>query len=219
MATTMQQPTRNGTPSAPAGLRIAGRKRRRPTWVAVGVMIVCGSGLAMALWASSLSDRVSVLAAAREVPAGQRIEAADLRVVDVAADSGLAILPAGRRDEVVGQLAVLTIPRGALVQRAQIQGGSAIPEGSAVVGVALKPGAVPVGDLRVGDRVSVVRVAQNAAEELGEATVFAVRPDTATNSGTVVSLLVAQRRATAVAQAAGLDQVRLVLLEQRRAPS
>ena len=216
MATTMQQRSRNGSPPTPAGLRIAGRKRRRPAWVAVGVMIVCGSGLAMALWASSLSDRVAVLAAARDVPAGQRIEAADLRVVDVAADSGLAIVPAGQRDEIVGQLAVLTIPRGALVQRAQVNGGSAIPDGSVVVGVALKPGAIPVDDLQVGDRVSVVRVTQDAAEQLGEATVFAIRPDTSTSSGTVVSLLVSQGRATEVAHAAGLDQVRLVLLEQRR---
>jgi hypothetical protein len=215
MTATIDRPARNGTaPPAPAGLRVAGRKRRRPAWVAAGVMIVFGSGLAMALWASSLSDRVSVLAVAREIPAGERIDPGDLRLVDVAAGSGLVTMPASSRADVVGELATVTIPAGALLQPAHVDGTSAIPAGFAVVGVSLRPGAMPVGDLGVGDRVLVVDAGQEDARELAEATVFAVRPDPSSAAATVVSLLVPESQATEVAQSGALEQVQLVLVSQ-----
>jgi hypothetical protein len=213
MTATIERPTRSG-PAAPAGLRVAGRKRRRPAWVAAGVLIVFGSGLAMAVWASSLSDRVSVLAVTHQVAAGERIESEDLRVVDVGKGEGLSTMPASARGTVIGKVASVTIPAGALLQPAHVEGSSAIPDGKAVVGVSLHPGAMPVGDLAVGDRVLVVDAGRDGAEELAEATVFAIRPDPSSSSATVVSLLVPKARATSIARAGGLDQVQLVLVSQ-----
>lgn len=213
---TIERPARNGTGSspAPAGLRVAGRKRRRPAWVAAGVMIVFGSGLAMAMWASSLSDRVSVLAVSREVPAGERIDLEDLRVVDVAADSDLVTMPSAARDQVVGELATVTIPAGALLQPAHIDGSSAIPDGMVVLAVSLRPGAMPVGDLGVGDEVVVIDAGPEEAREVAEATVFAIRPDPSSTAATVVSLLVPEARVSSVARAGSLEQVQLVLVSQ-----
>jgi hypothetical protein len=168
----------------------------------------------MALWASSLSDRVSVLAVTHQVAAGERIGSDDLRVVDVGAGGGLATMPASARTEVLGKVASLTIPAGALLQPAHLSGTSAIPEGKAVVGVSLHPGAMPVGDLAVGDRVLVIDAGRDEAEELAEATVFAIRPDPSSASSMVVSLLVPKGRATSIARAGGLDQVQLVLVSQ-----
>jgi hypothetical protein len=177
-------------------------------------MIVFGSGLAMALWVSSLSDRVSVLAAAHEVPAGERIDLDDLRVVDVAGGSGLVTMPASARDDVVGELATVTIPAGALLQPAHVDGTSAIPTGKAVIGVSLRPGAMPVGDLGVGDEVLVIESSPEEARQLATATVFAVRPDPSANAATVVSLLVPESKASAVARAGSQEQVQLVLVAQ-----
>jgi hypothetical protein len=183
--------------------------------------MVLGAGAASSMWAAALGDRVSVLASAREIAAGERIELSDLRTVDVAADTGLAVLGVGERDGVVGQLATVTVPAGSLLQPAHLTSESLIPSGRAVVGVSLEPGALPVYELRVGDRVAVVDAAAEGHGELGEAEVFAVRaPGASTgasavsSTATVVSLLVARSEAAAVARAAGANEVRLVLVEQ-----
>ena len=47
------EPLAPGGPTSPAGVRFAGRPQRRVSWIALGVIVVLGSGLGFALWASS----------------------------------------------------------------------------------------------------------------------------------------------------------------------
>ncbi|CAA9263870.1 MAG: hypothetical protein AVDCRST_MAG50-3040 [uncultured Acidimicrobiales bacterium] len=177
-------------------------------------MIVFGSALGFASWAVSLGQREAVLATAREVPAGERIELADLRSVDVAADTGLSVLRVEDRDRVVGQLARVTIPAGSLIQPPHLSAKSVIPAGSVVVGVSISPGAMPTSKLGVGDRVSVIRAEPNTAQDLGTASVFSVARAHSSSPDMLVSLLVTAGSAMSISQAAGADQVRLALVEQ-----
>jgi len=180
----------------------------------MGVMIVFGSALGFASWAVSLGHREAVLATSREVSAGERIQLEDLRSVDVAADTGLSVLRVGERDRVVGQLARVTIPAGSLIQPPHLSAESVIPAGSVVVGVSVAPGAMPTSNLGPGDRVLVFRAEPSSAQDLGPARVFAVGRADSGSADMLVSLLVTTGSAMAISQAAGAEQVRLVLVEQ-----
>jgi hypothetical protein len=202
-------------PMAPLG---TGTKRRRSSWVALGVLLVAGSALGFAVWGANLGHRQLVVVAAREIPAGATIHAADLRTADVAVDGAVEVVPATSLPSLLGRVAASTIPAKALVHPAEIAQRSAIGADEAVVGVALAPGAVPVPELRVGDRVRVVAVAAPSQQELssglvlGMGEVFAVRNLEDAARSVVVSLLLPARDAVAVADAAGANRVRLVLL-------
>lgn len=219
--TTPRRPEgRNGSGATPAGIRFAGRPQRRIPWIALGVIIVLGSGLGFALWATSLGDRMEAVAAATDVEAGQVIAAADLRVVRVGVDQGVQLVSADELGSIVGRVAATSIARGGLLRPSDIRATSLIARGQAVVGVALKGGAVPVAGLRVGDTVEVVAIGgqtgsgDSAGEVLAEATVFEVHAADPSTGSVVVSLLVPRTRAVAIANAAGGDRVRLVLLDQ-----
>jgi hypothetical protein len=191
------------------------------SWIALGVIVVLGSGLGFALWASSLGGRLDVLAVARYVRAGQILTATDVKVVRVGADPAVPILRSAELDRVVGRVAVTSIESGGLLRPSDLLDRSLIGEDRAVVGVGLKGGAVPIGSLRVGDTVEVVAVsAPNATggtgrgEVLATATVFETHAADPATGAVVISLLVPRSRAVAIADAAGAERVRLVLIDQ-----
>jgi hypothetical protein len=169
-----------------------------------------------------MGDRVGVLAASHSVDAGQVLTDSDLKVVRIGADPGVRMLPANAVSTVVGRVAATSIEAGGLLRPSDLSPRSLIGEDRAVVGVGLKGGAAPVQTLQVGDTVEVVAVAPAAngqaepgrGEVLATATVFEVRAGDAGSGGLVVSLLVPRSRAVAVADAAGADRVRLVLVDQ-----
>lgn len=183
-----------------------------------------GAMLGFGLWSSSTAKRTAVLAASREISAGSTISVSDLRRVDVSTGGGVATVPAGESDRVVGKVARITIPAGGLLSAAQVSDTSPLGAGEAVVGVVLSPGELPTTDLRVGDRVEVMSVdntngsgstsASGVSGAVTVASVFGVEQSSADGSGqsTDVSLLVSQRSAGQVAAAAGAGRVRLLLL-------
>ena len=83
----------------------APRPRRRPGLLALGVALVAVGALAAAWLVSTSSARVAVLVAARDVPYGTVLTDADLSTVEVAGTGGVAVIPAGERDRVVGRVA------------------------------------------------------------------------------------------------------------------
>jgi len=203
-----------GNGAAPAPVRVGSGRRKRLPWLALAMVLVVGGGLLVGLLVQSAGDRTTVLAAARALAPGQVIGEADLRVVDVGVDGEAALVPASSRASVIGQVAVVGIPEGALLSPGQLAPDGGVEPGSVVVGALLGPGELPVPTLRPGDVVELVAVSggQGAGREsLGRGSVFSTAPGT--QSGSVfVSLVVDEAIAEEVADVAAQQRLRLLLL-------
>jgi hypothetical protein len=201
-----QSTTRAATPS--------GRPRRRPWLVILSAlsMVVCAG--AFALFYVRADDRVQVLAMARPVAAGQTIAVADLRVVRVVPDAGVALVPAATASRVIGRTAVVPLAAGSLLTDSQLGPAAWPPAGQAVVAVAVKAGRLAAG-VSPGVRVLVIPVAKDGDTPPAKpvqssrdkpspirATVVQV-VDGGGSDHSVVSLLVSRQDAVAVAGAAG----------------
>lgn len=183
-------------------------------WLALALVLVVGGGLLVGLLLQSAADRSTVLAAARSMSPGQVITDADLRVVDVGVDGEAALVAAASRSSVVGKVAVVGIPEGALLAPGQVAAGGGIEAGTVVVGALLAPGELPVSTLRAGDAVELVAVSGGQGadrESLGTGTVFATAVGTQTGS-VFVSLVVDEAIAEQVADVASQQRLRLLLL-------
>src|SRR3546814_6830106 len=110
---------RNG--STPSPVRVRSARSRRMPWLALAVVLVVGGGLLVGLLVQSAADRSTVLAAARSIAPGQVINDADLRVVDVGVDGDAGLVAATSRSSVVGKVAVVGIPEGALLAPGQVE--------------------------------------------------------------------------------------------------
>lgn len=209
-------PRNNGAKgSTPVGVRVAGTRVRRVPWVALGVILVVAGALMFGLLVQSAGARKTAVVAARDLDPGQVIEAADLRVVDVAIDGAASTVSAAERGQLVGQTATSRIPAGALVSRGQFADGSGVAPGRVVVGALLGPGGLPVPNLRVGDEVTLIEVrdTERSASDpgpLGAASVYLVTPGSQPGSQ-FVSLVVDEALAQRVADAAAAQRLRLVL--------
>jgi hypothetical protein len=72
-----------------AGLRSSPARQRRMPWVALGLLLVFGSGLAFAAWSHATSSRVAVLVAASDIDAGEVVGPRSLRTEEIAAGPGV----------------------------------------------------------------------------------------------------------------------------------
>lgn len=160
----MTTTSRSGTARADGPMRAmpvaaplrAPRPRRRPGLLALGVALVAVGALAAAWLVSASSARVAVLVAARDVPYGTVLTDADLSSVEVAGTGGVAVIPAGERDRVVGRVAATTIVAGSLLAPAQLTAAAPPAPGEVLVGVPLKADRLPAGGLAPGDRILIV---------------------------------------------------------------
>ena len=182
----------------------ASLRPRRRVWLLIAsllAMVVCAG--AFALFYVRADSRVQVLAVARAVAAGQTIAVADLRVVRVVPDAGVALVPAGQASRVVGATAAVPLAAGSLVTESQLGPAAWPPSGQAVVAIPVKVGRLAAG-VTPGARVLVVPVAREgeASRETSSGPVAAtvVRVAAADGAGSfVVSLLVSRRDAVGVA--------------------
>ena len=221
--------TRASSPSpspAAGGARLAPPRRRRSLpLVAVGVLCSFGGALLFALAYLGAGHHQAVLEVIQPVPAGGVITEADLQVTSLSAAPGLQVVPAAERPSVVGKVATVSLVPGSLLAPAQFGSGPALGLGQAVVGVGLKPGAMP-GSLLPGEQVMIVDTAAGTPGTISppggsvlvpQATVFAVPPaGNAANADPsqtpVVSVVVPAVEASTVAAAAAASQVSLVLV-------
>ncbi len=198
-------------PAPPVGAapRRAGRRSGRR--VAAGLLLVLAT--VVTFWQVDLRRHADeqFLAVARDVPAGQVITDADVRVARVANPSGLALVSAQRRAEVVGRTAAVPLAEGSLLVSAQVGPAAWPPAGQAVIAVPVKPGRAPAG-LAAGSRV-VVLVAppagqqasqtQNSGARRAVATVVSVAAGADQVGTQLVTVLLPADAAEAVASAAG----------------
>jgi hypothetical protein len=179
-------------------------RRRQPALTVLGLVVMLACGAVFGALMLRTGGRVAVLAVAREVPPGQVLTEQDLREVRVAADAGVALVPSGERDAVVGRFAAVRLLPGSLLPPSAVTPQPIPPPGYVKVGLRLRPGQVPAEPLSPGDLVAVVAASPEGGSGAGdtaasgaepgellveEATVFGQRA-TEGSGDTIVSLIV-----------------------------
>ncbi|WP_234025189.1 SAF domain-containing protein [Streptomyces sp. MspMP-M5] len=185
-------------------------------------MVVSAVGFTMVAKVVGERDRVLVLA--HDVPVGEVLKPADLRVVEVAAEAG--VVPAVDRGTVLGRRASVPLVAGALLAPGQVGTRAGFPPlGSSQVAFAVEQGGAPP-DLSRGERVAVlpgpagvgqVRGDDEAPTSAVTGTVTGVRAPESAGGPRVITVLVETAAARRVAQ---LEHPRVVVLsaQGREAP-
>jgi hypothetical protein len=213
-------PRQAPTPDLP--ITAAGPVRRERRWSVFALCIVlavlCALGAVAAV--NAASDRTSVLAVARDVPAGEPITERDLVVAEVSGDSALNPVPASERGSIVGERPAVPLKEGSLLTRSQLAAGTGLGDEEQLVGVKVERGRAPADVMMPGDEVLAVTTAAEGEQPTeGEAgaeqdspisgTVVSVtKPDA---SGTVVvNLAVATTDGPLLAERAAVGRIALV---------
>lgn len=231
-STTGRDPLVNGAGVVDGGVGLAPVSlspptRRRPSWMAVGALLVGLAGLLGAYVFSVVSDTLSVAVAANDIAPGEVIGPEDIRVVEMGRTSELRALQSNQQDLIIGLAARGPIPEGTVLNTGLfVASDEVIPAGKVVVGAAFEAGAIPTRSLKAGDDVGLVQVVDAATRlggtdaaagisELGTAEVWAVEGDVSADAVTSrvwVSLLVDAALRLPISQAAADETLRLVLL-------
>ena len=226
--TTTMAPPRPGSP-APApegrtGFRLSsGAYRRRPWQIGLGIALVVLCGAIGATVFQSSAKRVSVVIAARNLPAGTVLTPADLAMGSLPASDNITAMSASGINVLVGQQLAVPTTRGQLMVRAMVSTHPPLAAGSEVVGILLKGDQMPSVPIVVGDRVQVIAVstpgeASSGSSTVGtslvaSATVLAIGPASSTQTQYVadLSLEIPATSAPKVAGYAAADQIAITL--------
>ena len=229
--TTTMAPPRPGSPApAPEGrtsFRLSsGTYRRRPWQIGLGVALVVLCGAIGATIFQSSAKRVSVVIAARNLPAGTVLTPADLATGSLPASDNITAMSASGINVLVGQQLAVPTTRGQLMVRAMVSTHPALTPGSEVVGLLLKGDQMPSVALVSRDTVQVIAVPQPGQGStiggtigsalVARATVFAVgsAPPNQTQYQASVSLEVPSSDADTVTAYAAADQIGLALVSE-----
>lgn len=215
MASTTHPPRNQAPGNRPAPTLVPGAGRQRRWSLALlAILITLGSALAFVVLWMNAGGREPVLVLRNNVAAGQTINADDLEVVRVSADSGVELFASSRRDEVEGKVASTNLLAGMLVVEGAIGDADDIATGRAVIAIPVPVEQIPSEDLDTGDRVILYRTLPDAAateaEVIGDGTVFSVQDDDDATSDIRVSVTVDEAIAARVANAVGQDEIYLV---------
>jgi len=222
----VEQPPLQPQPTPPAGpgngpAPVAPVRTRR-SWGygagAIAAIIVGGLIGAFVYTGTQHSDEVWVVS--KTVDRGDTITAQDLAVIDVAHGQRTAgFTGAAAKDQIIGKVATVDLPQGSLVTRASIARKAPVPDGDAMVGVALKTTQLPAAPLHAGDKVVVAPIAQQAGtisagsgkvKDVSAVVASDPKPDSA--SGTVVvDVYVSASSASDVAGRAAAGEVTVYL--------
>lgn len=152
------------------------------------------------------------------VEVGEKIEASDLGVADLAG-SGVEGIPASERQRLVGTYATRRLSKNTLAVLSDFSAKQQVPAGAAVVGVVLTAEQRPAKPLAVGDVVAIYVVPRTEDAE-GEASLV-VRAATVIETaetrasggaGLAVSLLVPDAKVAEVTLNAALRKIAVVKL-------
>jgi hypothetical protein len=214
-------PGRRAGRSAPAPLAAPPKTRRRTGVLAAGVALVALGSLGAAYLTQSVGDTVPVLAVARDVMAGEPLQAADLVVADVNADPALSPVPASQLEALIGRRTAVALPAGSLLTDAAVATTVVPAAGRSMVGVALTPAQLPAEPLQAGDRVRIVDTPTNQGDPpsttpatISGEVVSTVGPD---DTGlTVVNVTVPTSQAPDLAARVATGRVALILDSRER---
>ncbi len=132
-------------------------RERKPALAALAVLLILGGALATTLLVLRSGDRISAIRITQQIGAGQQFTADALEEVQIA-DTGIGFVSWSQRERVLDTFAAVTLLPGTLLTSEMgVKASEELGPGKAKVGLALKPGQMPVG-LQPGDRVQVVHV-------------------------------------------------------------
>jgi Flp pilus assembly protein CpaB len=230
--TTVTAPTRSTFSSPPitearGGLRLsAGTTQRRPWQVGLGIalVLVCAA-IAGAVFQSS-AKRVSVVIAAKTLPAGTVLTPSDLGTASIPASGNITAMSATGSSVLVGQQLDTPVYAGQVMVKQMLSVGPQLASGDQVVGMLMKGDQMPSVPLVAGDTVQVIAVPQPGQGStvggaigstlVASATVFAVGPAPIDQSQyqASVSLEVPGADASTVTSYAAADQIGLALISE-----
>ncbi|MGL5811285.1 MAG: SAF domain-containing protein [Nocardioides sp.] len=204
------------------------RRDRRPMLAALALLLILLGALGSALIAFRSGDRVSVLAARRDIEIGTEVSAADFTEIRAAADTP-GVIEARFLDNFVGSRAVGFIPTGTIANKEMFTTLDGIPRNAELVGITLDPTRRPGRVPRAGQ---VVRVFFVTGEEVaadgtefagGDAVVPAARVvsvETGADADSVnLTLLVSEKNAGTVANYASSGNLAVSLLADETEPA
>lgn len=201
--------------TATPGFRPAARRRGR---VAAGAALAAAAVGGNVVVYSSLDDRTEVLQVVLDVRAGDPVTLDTVRVVEVALDPTVPVVPADQLTAVVDQYARVHLAAGTILAPVLLQPEPLVAPGTSVVAVELRPTLVPTG-LRERSHVELVvppdpSVAGDitTVEPLRTTGRVVTRPTEVDGVSGLVSMSVEVPTATAAALAAA-DDLRVVLLD------
>jgi SAF domain len=190
-------------------------KQRHMKFASLGALITVLCALGIGVLFARKGETRMVFVAARQIPAGTVLTMSDLRTVQLPVDVDVRSIPGNDTKAVEGKVAQLPIAEGSVLVAEELSVTEKAPAGSVLVGVSLEPGALPTPDIRHGDRVEVYAAAPDGKEAvlLTQASVWKVwsgaKGVQSASSRVVITLVVPQRSALGVAQAASVGRVRL----------
>jgi hypothetical protein len=208
------------------GDRLPARPReRKPALAALAVLLILGGALASLSLVVRQGQTVAAIGVARPIPRGERIPLSAMQRVQVAR-TGVDYVPWEQRDQVARYYAAVPLVPKSLLSHAQVSMSQGVARGEVVVGLALKPGQLPAGQLHAGDTVRVYSVVASASAQnsgstsqsrllVEEARIWSVRAGGESaigDSTTQMSIAVADEEAGPVTQAAANGNVALVLV-------
>lgn len=217
--------------SRAGGLRISSTTHQRRPWqigLGIALVLVCAA-VAGAVFQSS-AKKVSILVAAKSLPAGTVLTASDLATASIPASGNITAMAATGSSVVIGQQLDTPVYPGQVLVRQMLAATPQLASGEQVVGVLLKGDQMPSVALVAGDVVHVVAVPQaGQGSTIGgttggtigstlvpSATVFAVGPAPANQTQYVasVSLEIPGSEAAQVTSYAAADQIGLSLVSE-----
>ena len=151
-------------PAPPAVRAAAAPRQWKPRQVLLAVLVVVLGGL-VSMWAvSSYAHRERVLVIAQNVAVGHKITVDDLAGADLTVDPRVAAFTVGQQDQVIGQVALVDLAKGTLVNPSQVGQSPLLTSGQVLVPLQLKPGQLPAVGLAPGQRVLLVATAADTAQ-------------------------------------------------------
>jgi hypothetical protein len=200
-----KQAQRRGVPVRP----------RNPARVAIAVLLVVGSALLTMQLYRSAGERKPYLVLVNDVPVGQRLTDADVRVAEIATDIGVNAVPAGDRATVVGQVVRTPLTKGQLLTTGALATDAVVPAGKAVVALSVPEGVVPSG-LRSGDRIwLIVRNSDDPGALAGavDATLYNLTSSQSAAGFVTITALVDVGRVNTVSVAASSERVSVIQVD------
>ena len=216
MATTLPKRTPAPADRTAPSLVPGGGRQRRWSLALLAVLVTLGSALAFVVLWMNAGDRKPVLAMKNDVAAGQIIEADDLKVVRVSADSGVALVASSASDDVVGQPATTNLLAGSLLVADAVGSDDGLAQGTTVIAIPVPRTEIPSDDLETGDRLVLYRTPGGSGDGgtgtdvIGSGRVFSVdEGDDGSTSDIRVSVTVDEGLAPEIASAVAQDQIYL----------
>lgn len=145
---------------AKAEVGVAAVKRStKPAAIFGAVALILAGGLGGVYLYSSSADVSQVFVMSTDVVRGDTIEQDDLTTIDIAAGQSTAGYTVDQAKDVIGRVAAVDLPKGSLLTGGSVTDQLPVPEGQALVGIALTPSQMPATPLIAGDNVRIVPVA------------------------------------------------------------